>query len=947
VTVNGTITSDNEGSSNTSTFTLGNSSPTLNLGGSTCFSLDGTGTSTIILNGTGATVNYNRSGAQNVYATTYTNLITSGSGIKTLAGNSSITGNLTVNSASTLDLSTYTANRSISGGTLTVASGATLKIGGTNTLPSNYSTHTIECASTVEYSGGNQTITEPASTATYGNLILSGTGTKTLQTGTTSICNNFTMSGTSPSATAVVGITIGGSVTLGSGTTFNAGSYTHNVAGSWTNNGATFTASASTINFNGSNVANINGSATTTFYNLTINKDASSTKVLSSQKAFNVNNDLTVAKGILQLDAIDANYVVSKNLTVNTGATLKHNAGWIDATSQYVLLSVGGNLIIEGTYDYSDQTRTHIQMSGTGTKNISAPNTSLSILTLLDGDYYATGNVNINDNFWSMFGSTGSFHTNGQTVTAQAAVLNNGGTLDINGGVLNVTGGLSIVAGNLSGACTFSNGELNADIVTIGNGATTGTLTQSGGTANIGNLSISSTGTYTCTNSPAINLSGDWTNNGGTFTPATSTVTFNGSGAQNINGSVATQTFNNLVVNKTAGTTLSVGGSTTTLNVGGIFTETQGNFNAPATMAVTGNITLAAGTFTAGSSLTAGGHWTNNGATFTHNNGTVTFNGSSQKIGGSYANTFYNLTINGSAVVLNSLAYPQLTTVSNILTINSSKVLTVPAAQQLTVNGTTYLNGTECLVIDCASDGTTPSGSFIDNGFAGSGTAKVNRYFDNSGTAGGISWDWHLLSSPVTSQAIWPAFVPSPPSSWTLPTDWDFYYYNPNTPYVYPHTPWVNIKTATGAYNSGDFDKEGDDAGFGATTPPVMRIARGYLVAYDNAGVKSFIGSLNTGTVNATVKNTKDSFNLVGNPYPSSIDWKSSALGRSNLKDVGSGKYAYWVYNEDYGNYGTILSDASVGTNGTTNFIAPGQGFFCKSERSDIFRWVSQDYTWF
>jgi hypothetical protein len=271
----------------------------------------------------------------------------------------------------------------------------------------------------------------------------------------------------------------------------------------------------------------------------------------------------------------------------------------------------------------------------------------------------------------------------------------------------------------------------------------------------------------------------------------------------------------------------------------------------------------------------------------------------------------------------------KLTTVTNALSISGK--LTIPAAQQLTVNGTTTLNGTECLLIDCASDGTTPSGSFIDNGFSGSGTTKVNRYFDNSGT----SWDWHLLSSPVASQAIWTAFVPTAPPWTPNPgTDpWDFYYYNPNTPYSAGHTPWVNIKNADGTYNSGDFDKEGDDAGFGPVSPiPTMKIGRGYLVAYDDAGTKSFSGTLNTGDKDAVVKNTADLYNLVGNPYPSSIDWTSLLLSRSNLEDVGSGVYAYWIYNEDNGNYGTCLSNAAIGTNGTTKYIAPEQGFFVKAK---------------
>ena len=85
------------------------------------------------------TVNYSYAGAQTVEALTYGHLTISGSGTKTLAGAITPAGDLTV-SAGTLDLSSYTANRATSGGTITVSNGATLKIGGTNGFPSNYAT---------------------------------------------------------------------------------------------------------------------------------------------------------------------------------------------------------------------------------------------------------------------------------------------------------------------------------------------------------------------------------------------------------------------------------------------------------------------------------------------------------------------------------------------------------------------------------------------------------------------------------------------------------------------------------------------------------------------------------------------------------------------------------------------------------------------------------------
>lgn len=77
----------------------------------------------------------------------------------------------------TFNLSTFTINRSTAGGVLTVAEAAILKTGGMNSLPLNY-TYDLKPSSVVEYTGTNQLV----KAATYGNLIVSGSGTKTVST---------------------------------------------------------------------------------------------------------------------------------------------------------------------------------------------------------------------------------------------------------------------------------------------------------------------------------------------------------------------------------------------------------------------------------------------------------------------------------------------------------------------------------------------------------------------------------------------------------------------------------------------------------------------------------------------------------------------------------------------------------------------------------------------
>ncbi|PUZ22824.1 hypothetical protein DCC81_20595 [Chitinophaga parva] len=175
--------------------------------------------------GTG-TVNFTGSNAQSISASAFNNVVINKTGgAATLSGNMSVNGNLSV-SAGTLNLATFTASRSSQGGTLSVASGGTLTVGGASNFPANYSQYQLGSTSTVNYNmAGSQTV---AGNVAYGHLLFGGSGTKSL------------------AATAIVN----GNLTIGSGTTLSAGTFTVNLYGNWVNNG-TFSAGSSTVTLNG------------------------------------------------------------------------------------------------------------------------------------------------------------------------------------------------------------------------------------------------------------------------------------------------------------------------------------------------------------------------------------------------------------------------------------------------------------------------------------------------------------------------------------------------------------------------------------------------------------------------------------------------------------------------------------------------------------------------
>jgi len=116
-----------------------------------------------------------------------------------------------------------------------------------------------------------------------------------------------------------------------------------------------------------------------------------------------------------------------------------------------------------------------------------------------------------------------------------------------------------------------------------------------------------------------------------------------------------------------------------------------------------------------------------------------------------------------------------------------------------------------------------------------------------------------------------------------------------------------------------------------------FEVSRGYLYSVEEPNpTKEFAGYLNNGTLERRITASSTDlglkgFNLIGNPYPSSVDWQA-ALGwsRSNLVASGGG-YDMWIWNPAESNYGVSNSHTEISTNGVTQYIAPMQGFFVQA----------------
>ncbi len=239
------------------------------------------------------------------------------------------------------------------------------------------------------------------------------------------------------------------------------------------------------------------------------------------------------------------------------------------------------------------------------------------------------------------------------------------------------------------------------------------------------------------------------------------------------------------------------------------------------------------------------------------------------------------------------------------LKIEADASLIIGPLNYLTVAGTlTNSAGNTGLVVNSDATG---AGSLINGTTAV--PATLNRYIT------GVSQAWHLLSSPVAAQSISPNFT-------AATANYDFF------AWYEPTGEWVNFKSTSGT----SWATANGNANFTA--------GKGYLVEYLATNTtKQFTGNLNTGAVSPSLtKNGTGSYaayNLVGNPYPSAIDWKAeNGWNRDNLVSSGGG-YVMSIWNDalSTGNYGVFNSAGSSGsgTNGVSQYIPVGQGFMVKA----------------
>ena len=212
--------------------------------------------------------------------------------------------------------------------------------------------------------------------------------------------------------------------------------------------------------------------------------------------------------------------------------------------------------------------------------------------------------------------------------------------------------------------------------------------------------------------------------------------------------------------------------------------------------------------------------------------------------------------------------------------------LVVNAGKQTSITSGTLTVGGNMTLKSNAANGTA---TFIDNG--GTLSVGANKTFVEQYLTAGRNW---YISSPV-STATSNVFA----ASTTNP----MYYYVETTPNA-----WSQITNTTTNLDA----------------------KKGYIANINSDRVVTFNGgSLNTGT--QTISDLTSGgesftgFNLVGNPYPSYLNWATSTKTDVSTsiwyRSKSTGTYLFQTYN---------VAGAGIGTNGGTNLIPPMQAFWVK-----------------
>lgn len=746
-------------------------------------------------------------------------------------------------------------------------------VGGTNTLRvTSILANTVACTINMTNGGtlqftGTWTTTNLAFVPGAGTIIAATTAGVPAITmpAAYSTYNNLSTSGTG-TVTLGTATTLTGNLSIGAAGTLNTGGQTLAVNGNVSIGLlSNFTANASSITVKGnwSSSGTFNAGTSTVTFNGSGAQSVSS--VLGSNTFYNLATANT-GTGV----TFNNNTVVNNAFTNTSGIA---NIGAINFT-------VTGATTVGGTVNFTSTTgiKTFNNITVTGTWNAIAAEAFT-----INGSIVNNGTITANSGVYTLAGAGKTLSGSNAITIPSAAVTGsytNNGTFTV-GTALSGAGSLTQGANsilNIGGTSTITTLDATANMpnMVVYNGAGAqfikctpySNLTISGSSIKAlacastvnGDLLISSGTLDASASNFNINLLGNWTNTGGTFNPRNATVSLTGSATQTIT-KAAGETFYNLIV---AGTGALLGGPITTNN----------------DLTITSTLDASTSNY----QVNVKRNWVNNG-TFTQQLGTVNLNGTvAQSIGGSASTTFYNLTLNNSAGA--SIALAQ----------NLRGTLTL-------TSGTFNTSGQVFTII---SDATSTGRIGTITGGNITGNVTMQRYLPSGPTG------WRMLGCPLAGRTL---------SDWS-----DDFIMSGFTGSQYPTFSFNSV------YTYDETQPDVKDTGFVKATNITNPLTpgKGFFIwlgpvplTIDVTGTPNkFTQSFSlTYTNNNTAINI--GWNLVSNPYPSSIDWNAAGWTKTNLNN------AIYVWNPSLQQFASYVG--GFGTNGGSNIIPSSQAFWVQA----------------
>jgi uncharacterized repeat protein (TIGR01451 family)/CSLREA domain-containing protein len=423
-------------------------------GGTSTFTFDGTSAQSIT---GGATATFNHLTDANTSAALSVN------------NNANANGNLTVNASAILT----PAAAAIIGGTGTLTGNGRVDVTRTAMTADFLTQYTITNKTltnlTVNYSGaGNQTVNN---SPTYNHLMISGSGTKTLQ-GATDVNKDVLLTAATLDA--------------------SASNFNMTVGGNWTNTGGTFTPRMGAVTFDaGSGTQTISG--TTTFYDL-IQSNSGATLAYGSSST-TIANTLSKTAGTMDSGTSTITFTGAAGSIIGSGAKEFNNL--VISMGASTSNSSGGNITIKndytnnGTFTQHATIRTTFATGADGSHSFSGSGTT----TFGKVDINSSNTVDAGSHNFNVAGDavgsdsfvvTGTFTGNMSTVTfngSAAQIISGNGAKNFSGLTINNASGVAVnnatpaIDASVSGALT-----LTTDL-TVASGAVLQQTGTSAGTA--------------------------------------------------------------------------------------------------------------------------------------------------------------------------------------------------------------------------------------------------------------------------------------------------------------------------------------------------------------------------------------------------------------------------------------------------------------------------------